>query len=860
MPWNVFSRELIDEFRKPYGAKYITSLVTSGYLSIHAVDQVFGNGLLHFAVDVIKSRDEFYGFLQFFLAHGGALNAVGKNGKTALDLCPLGDARGDMHWKTQALVAYGAKHGSVLRPLVSISAPDIHPAFFDTRAIREEQARRRQAEFERRLVENAYRVLEDSEGLFEYVKAELLPNLLRIRTRTGIYGMGFFQHGEWLVSNAHVLACPELLEEATFFDVTGQARGIEIKRSFHRPAANAAAPDLVVLNCVSGSARGLPPWFTEDSGTRDIYFYISVGPEAGSNPKIKRLQKISRAGSCPDIYKCIDPEGPLPGESGSPIFAARVVANKHPRWEACVVGALYARCSPVWYNTNPDVRTVIVSEDQLLVCAVPVASDFKQLLHTYLWKEQQAIRFEQIGDALTQMDGNLGRPLSREAIENIVSARQARQEMARGLHAFCLGMTPLSIRVPLGLDKVLGRNIVPLGRSMLLGKKVASQWRREREITVEPTRLLDKKTGKGWPSFLLADLETDFEVLLKQVNDTGAFALKASGTNSTIFRTTNFRIDQVGCTGGGWRLEVQDNTDGWYARRSPSLSCTFAIALVAVDQRSSLRGDVLKATLKASQQAGKPKNYSIDHLMSEAKPDPVIVPVVPASLMPYECTSNRPLGPYEAATDLDRQFQRILESRFCLRVQSIVKDGHCQFRAVAYELHRHGHFMRHDLHKLTRLVRKTVVNYMKSPPGRLELASSFSSAECNDMPDYDSYLTQMSNPDDPKAQGSEITARALGEIFWTKCKLPVIILDPADFQEGRTLLLRHRVFGCSNLAELDFKRAIFLVYDGGTHYDTIVELSPQLYAYLDDCRTEALADAEAKADDGASGFFPDPPH
>ena len=839
----IIGPELVAKFQDPLGIDYIINLVKTGTLSINATDTSYGNSLLHFAVSSISNPTDFYKFLAFYQENGGNFNAINGYQKTALDLCPRGDARERMHWKTQALLTFNTKPGPSLRPLLfsaTLTNP-IKQKIFTGNEAAKVPFRKQLVNLDERRQNMAINMFNQKKGLAECIETKVLPNLLYIQTRNGTYGTGFFQHNKWIVSNAHVLAFAELFNGAKFYTFSKNAIDIEVSRSFHRPAENPSAPDIVIVNAESShnDLPSVPMQFSDDKGTPSIYFYIkrNSSSQANNMPKINFLEKLSHTEACPDIYQCLDSK-PLPGESGSPIFAARVIMAREPSWQICVVGVLYARCSPEEYNNQAKVKIESAASDQILICAIPIAQDFEQILQNFLREEDIAIRAEKVATLIEKFD-------PKKAQQQNEEARAARAKMASGLSDFNMGMTNLNINLPAGLTKLLGKTIVPLGRSMLLGEKVANQWKKEGAIKKEISKL--PHANKGFPNFSLKDLEADLEDLLSKVSKDEALEFSLATVNKTIFETRFFRIDQMGASNNNWKLELQDNTNAFYPKISPSLSCTFAVVLVP--KGPTIQGSILAQAFRDSLQEQKSNAYLEPKILPKQRKAPVFLPAPSAtSRLPNNCcASKRPLNLGEDWNDPDRRFQHLLEERFFQPIKPLSKNGHCQFKAIAHELQRLGEFSTVNINQLTENTRRIAIKCMEIPEKRNELILFFNQEECNGCPSYDEYLMQMKNSlnssVDTVAYGSEITLNAVGNLLWKNKQIAIILMHPNDFFEGagEAVPLAQRVYGCKDLTKLNLEKTIYLVFDGGNHYDAIEYLSEGLKTYWQGRLINAIA-------------------
>ncbi len=428
-------------------------------------------------------------------------------------------------------------------------------------------------------------------GLDDAITETILPSLVFIQTRNGIRGMGFFQHQEWLVSNAHVLSCKELLDEAEFSDFRGTLLPLSVTKSYHRPSERDTAPDLVVINGnVSGvfEIRGLSTEFTDDVGLIETYhFYLD---NSASGDSIKFIQQMSKPGVYPVIYQCLDGTSPQPGDSGSPIFEARVIVGREPKWQIRVADVLYARCSPEWFNSRADLKIANASLEQKLVCAIPAAPDLK-MLYPMLVDVGRAGRADQMAVASASLGDALGRKdAGRYATMSAAATASAEQRFFE----FEAGITYLNIELPEGLEKLWGSGIVKLERSLMIGAVLRS------EIT--------KASYPGLPNISLDELKANYVAFMEDI---------ASKDDMVLYESDNFikfgylRLDVHFIDGKrNWKLDIQDNTGKGLKHDGKSLSSVFATVIVPTIQPKILFGRELADLFKKSQNTQKAQDSS----------------------------------------------------------------------------------------------------------------------------------------------------------------------------------------------------------------------------------------------------------
>ncbi len=670
--------------------------------------------------------------------------------------------------------------------------------------------------------ERAQRFFDDLEGLSSAISEQVLPALAIINN--GRVGTAFYQCPTWIVTNAHVAPSRDDLQDWRLSSWNNDVTTPAIKRSFHRQERS-DMPDLVIIEVEDNSGISHPTLmtrFTENKAWDEILtFYVD------HDLKIKFLKKVSDENSYPLIYECLDGSSPQPGASGSPILQARVVIARKLFWQFRVVGALYARCSPEEQRCSISrlfcgLFSSTSSESAMRVCAIPVIQDFDQLLDPLNALNETERYHESAKTSATFSDEQGQEDERRYSTLTDITLQFANE----GFLEYQQGQPPLSIDLPLGLEKLLGKGIVALSESVLLGEKVVKRWEKKGFIK-QIDRLPHERIG--FPYIELSELNKDFEALLNTINDISEIQIQPSDANKTIFTNDHFRIDQLGASGEQWRLEIQDNTDKFYKRTSPSLSCTFAIVLLPKNLEK-LQGSVLREAFNKSQADKEPKEYEKILSLLCAQRKSTIGTSSGAS------TSRSTLFGKTTETDPDKKFAALLLERFDLVVKQLPKDGHCQFRAVAEEIGRLNNLSEDVIAQRTITLRKNTVKYMRSTEGRAIMEQFFNHTECNNQSDYETYLTHMDSANDANvdtnAYGSHITLVALGNILWKNQNKTIILLHPADFVEGAEVTIQSRVFGCNDLGNLDLDNALYLVYDGGNHYDSIWELSEDLKNYL----------------------------
>lgn len=398
------------------------------------------------------------------------------------------------------------------------------------------EAIQKKIESDAKQLSEAKHVFQNQIGLKEAIESNVFPCVVLIKTDRGVIGTGFFQHSEWLVSNAHVLPSPEILEDSMLMDFGNHEAALKAKRAFYRPHESEKSPDIVIMHGNSrtaGNNKCLPLFFSEDAdcGGR-ISFYIYFN-HLSQKCEIKYLIPRTEPDVYPMQYECADDIEPQPGCSGSPVIEARVlVGGSEIRWQFNTVGIIYARC--------------LGQDDKKLACAIPVRQEFKQIQKNILSPELHAERAAQTAH------------VSKLYVDSSVTVMHIRDNkkytalVAKGLKEFEAGKTILDIDLPEGLEKLLGRGIIKLKYSMLLLEHQKKYPEKKFENTVNS----------------LEDLQASFNEFIGEIRGIGDIELKNNGSGTeflsstprTPFKRSLFRIDIKGGSSKYWTLELQDNT------------------------------------------------------------------------------------------------------------------------------------------------------------------------------------------------------------------------------------------------------------------------------------------------------------
>jgi hypothetical protein len=443
-------------------------------------------------------------------------------------------------------------------------------------------------------------VFTNKTGLIEAITTEIFPTLVVIRTINGVFGTGFFQHSEWLVSNAHIIPCKEIINEETGVEDYQESKfRLEIESSYHRPSHRDDSPDVVVIKTKTRPANNnkcLLTRFSDDEGYAGNYiFYVDPFTEDNES-QIKFLRSRSKPNTYPITYECIDGSIPQPGCSGTPIIQARVILDRVPKWQFKVIGVLYARCAPSWYNNHlASTATERVSEDTRLVCAIPIIQEFSQILEKILHPRERAVRTAQMAAAATSLGDKQG---IRDAKAYSKMSAESKAAEQQGLKRFEDGETVLNISLPDGLEKLFGNTIVSVKESLLI-KAVAIEKLGKSKVN----KLSDKI------SFVDAKvLIEDYEDFLEAIKKSDSIALVA-GDNLLKSPSQHFRVD-IGDFGNQWKLELQDNTGKGLKSNGKSLSSVFAIVTIP-KTHISVQGSQLEELFRKSQESKKAKDISL---------------------------------------------------------------------------------------------------------------------------------------------------------------------------------------------------------------------------------------------------------
>lgn len=460
----------------------------------------------------------------------------------------------------------------------------------DPKLIREQQEikfRQLFAKQERQDKTKSRKIFSEKIGLDEAIKRKIFPALVTIKTKNGIFGVGFFQHSEWLVSNAHVIPSREILDsEVEVIDHQANTLTLIAKSSYHRPSNRDDSPDAVIINTsfrYEGNSKCLPTQFSGDEGYAERYtFYVNLNANNLNDFAIKFLRLLSKKNTYPFIYECEDGSEPQPGCSGSPIIEARVTEGKNPQWQFRVIGILYARCSANWYNANSAIATELVNDNIRLICAIPIIQDFSQILQTIILPSLHADREKQMAFASKSLDDPQGEIDSKKYSK---MSQESEKLSKAGLAKFEDGDSSLNIDLPDGLEKLLGKDIIAIENSYLITQEKCTK----------------------------EELKKAFISFMEKISKYPAFKIQG-GDNQDTSAEGFFRVDVSGGKNTDWMLQVQDNTGKGIKVGSKSASSVFAIVKVPKDIVSILGKELSKLFLQSQNEVPRTaKFFSLIH-------------------------------------------------------------------------------------------------------------------------------------------------------------------------------------------------------------------------------------------------------
>lgn len=235
-----------------------------------------------------------------------------------------------------------------------------------------------------------------------------------------------------------------------------QPISISVEKAYHRPDEDLKSPDIVIINVKDrngANEKGLSSvtQFNHLSiPDKSIAFYVYFNHDT-QNFEIKYLTP-HRTNSYPLLYRCDDNLDPQPGCSGASVIRAYIsTINTKLQWKFYIIGAVYARC-----GDDPDCSK--------LACVIPIEQDFEQIRKDILVLEELAERCNSSEPYIRACPEDGDRLADKTHVEGEGYAAQSK----KGWEKFEAGKTILNIDLPDGLEKLIGKSIIPLQYSMLL--------------------------------------------------------------------------------------------------------------------------------------------------------------------------------------------------------------------------------------------------------------------------------------------------------------------------------------------------------------------------------------------------------
>lgn len=444
---------------------------------------------------------------------------------------------------------------------------------------------------------------EDKSNLYEAIKKNVFPALVCIKTANGRVGTGFFETPQWLVSNAHVFPCREILDITQIVDHEKIALNLEPEQSYHRPSDNDNSPDVVIIKTNARNNNEVSfskDIFSQDPCYQETYlFYVDIHSlESSGSPQVRFLDLLSKPNTYPVIYQCQDASIPQPGNSGSPIIeASLMLLGNTQRWKFKTVGVLYARCFANWYNKNQEICTKKVGENTKLLCAIPFAEEFDQV-RKIMTDTDDSLRSKSLATVSTSM-GEQGIEDSRR----YTTMSEQSEVMAKlRLREFESGKTELKIDLPDGLEKLWYDRIIKIEESLFIKEVLRGVVTRK-----NLDRYLNDERYKGPVD--IDTLREDFEDLIREI--TAHSEIIQFKKEDNFFEFKYFRVD---VDPGGeekkehWVIKIQDNIGKDLKYNKKSLSSDFAT--VTLDRQTKINGAELALLLQNSYKTSEIKDIS----------------------------------------------------------------------------------------------------------------------------------------------------------------------------------------------------------------------------------------------------------
>jgi hypothetical protein len=458
-------------------------------------------------------------------------------------------------------------------------------------------AREKMFEADRKYWHEAREKFTSQRGLINAIEDEIYPTLVTLVTVNGKIGTGFFQHSQWLVSNAHVIRSADSIIGAKIIDHQLTEFNLEAEASYHRPSEKAEAPDVVIVKTNSrsnGNYRALQTQFTLDDAYKYIYtFYVAPSLIKPNHFDVKFLNLRSKPDTYPVTYECIDGSTPEPGCSGAPIIEARVLLGHVPKWQFKVIGILYARCFPSYYNEHIAPTPQAATPKTKLVCTIPLSQEFRQILQI-LYAGESAERTQLMAAAASRFHDEKGK---RDSDKYVEMSNAYKEDESNKLKRFESGETELNITLPDGLEKLFYDRIMAIELSLLI-KAV-----RKKELKKEFERF------PYVPSIEPQDLKDDFDGFITKIKGYDEIKLQKID-NFDSSPKLFFRLDVEGGGSSDWKIDIQDNTGNFHTSKKEPLSSTFATAKLS-NTSNKISGEKLAELLLASQKDKEAKYFSL---------------------------------------------------------------------------------------------------------------------------------------------------------------------------------------------------------------------------------------------------------
>eukprot|EP00731_Ephydatia_muelleri_P032596 Em0024g140a len=424
-------------------------------------------------------------------------------------------------------------------------------ATFD-RAAAEEECRVVQAQSDDKMTQMAEEMRREKDGLEAEIKNTVDPIVVLVST-SDWEGTAFICHQDWLVATSHLLPDKEALESCEMMSNTGDISGINSQNAYFRPHSK-HVPDVTLVKLGKSIEKSLLFQFTDDVGLGETVYFYSFRDTYTKELKTAYIELVSKKDQKPLIFKCKEGEPPTPGISGAPVFEARVLIARKPKWQLKLVGMVYA-----------------CSSDEQHLCVISVHDEFNQIRQEVLIPLQTRTRSIQLAEASEILNDGVS------ASEHADSAQHQGQLMEQGISNYANGVSDIAM-IPIADVVCLKKGIVSLDRSWLLKKNQKRQKIKLRKAVVNLDEL------QKFYDELISKIELEKEQITLAQRD---------GFYSNYY----FRLDVRGGSKANWKMDIQDNTG------DVAFSQVFAIATVSQTRRV-VKGNTLAELLRASAKSG----------------------------------------------------------------------------------------------------------------------------------------------------------------------------------------------------------------------------------------------------------------